>query len=405
MASFLDVVRFTAVSSGTGDFVVSALVTGYQTPATAGAVTGAIYRYRAENAALTEWEVGYGAYTVGSVTLARTTVLFNSLGTTAKISFTAPPQVGIVALSEDLIFISPPQGRLTLATGTPVMTTTQSAKTTVFYALYIGNQIPIYDGTAFANTVFSELSQATTDTTKSPAAVAASSVYDIFVWNDAGTLRATRGPAWTNDTARGYSLSFVNGIYLNTSSITNGPAASRGTWVGTIRSNASSQIDWIFGTNGTTTQTSSLYVWNLYNRINVSSSVGDSTTSWTYNSTTWRQIRAQAANQINVVVGSAEDALNTRYCADCSCTSGAFAAIGIGINSTSSPSSAIASGNAAGAPVPMTVEWGGIPAIGVTSIVPLEATSGGTGGTYYGSGGAGGSPTGVQQQTTINFRM
>lgn len=117
MASFLDVCRFTAVSSGTGDFVVSALVTGYQTPATAGAVNGAIYRYRAENAALTEWEVGFGAYTVGSVTLARTTVLFNSLGTTAKISFTAPPQVGVVALAEDLT-VTQPAAKSDQTTGT-----------------------------------------------------------------------------------------------------------------------------------------------------------------------------------------------------------------------------------------------------------------------------------------------
>lgn len=99
MASFVDVCRFTAVSSGTGDFVVSAAVTGYQTPASAGAVNGAIYRYRAESADLSEWEVGYGAYTSGTTTLARTTVLFSSTG--SKINFSAAPQVAIVFLAED----------------------------------------------------------------------------------------------------------------------------------------------------------------------------------------------------------------------------------------------------------------------------------------------------------------
>jgi hypothetical protein len=100
MASFLDVCRFTAVSSGTGDFVVSAAVTGYQTPASAGATNGATYRYRAESADLSQWEVGYGAYTTGSTTLARTTILFSSTG--SKVSFSAAPQVAIVALAEDL---------------------------------------------------------------------------------------------------------------------------------------------------------------------------------------------------------------------------------------------------------------------------------------------------------------
>jgi hypothetical protein len=96
-----DVVRFTAVSSGTGDFVVSAAVTGYQTPASANAVDGKTYRYRAESADLSQWEVGYGVYTVSSTTIARTTVLFNSSGTTSKINFTVAPQVGFVALAED----------------------------------------------------------------------------------------------------------------------------------------------------------------------------------------------------------------------------------------------------------------------------------------------------------------
>ena len=32
-----------------------------------------------------------------------------------------------------------------------------------------------------------ELSQALSDTTKSPAAAAANSLYDVFVWNDSGT--------------------------------------------------------------------------------------------------------------------------------------------------------------------------------------------------------------------------
>jgi len=116
MASFADVCRFTAASSGTGDFVVSAAVLGYQTPASAQAVNAAIYKYRAESADLTQWECGYGAYTVAGTTLARTTVLFNSAGTTAKISFTAAPQVAIVAYGEDLDPVDGQLFGLTLST-------------------------------------------------------------------------------------------------------------------------------------------------------------------------------------------------------------------------------------------------------------------------------------------------
>ena len=101
--SFLDCCRFTPTAGGTTDWTVSAAVTGYQTPASAGAVNGVSYRYRAESSDLSQWEIGYGAYTVAGTVLARTTVLANSSGGTSKINFSLAPQVAIVALGEDLV--------------------------------------------------------------------------------------------------------------------------------------------------------------------------------------------------------------------------------------------------------------------------------------------------------------
>jgi hypothetical protein len=99
---FLDACGFLAASSGTGSFAVSAAVTGYQTPASAGAVNGTIYSYRAESADKTQWEEGFGAYTVSGTTLARTTITSNSAGGTSAINFSAAPNVFITALSADL---------------------------------------------------------------------------------------------------------------------------------------------------------------------------------------------------------------------------------------------------------------------------------------------------------------
>lgn len=100
-SSFLDVCRFIPTAGGTTDWTYSSAVTGYQGPAAAGAVNAAIYSYRAESNDLSQWEMGVGAYNSGTTVFARTTVLFNSLGTTAKINFTTVPQVAIVALGED----------------------------------------------------------------------------------------------------------------------------------------------------------------------------------------------------------------------------------------------------------------------------------------------------------------
>jgi len=211
-----------------------------------------------------------------------------------------------------------PQGRVTLTSAVPVLTSTVSGATTVFYTPYIGQLVTLFDGVTMTPTVFSEMSQATTDTTKSPAAVTTNSNYDIFVWNDTGTLRATRGPAWTSSTSRGTGagtsqLVYVNGLLFNANAITNGPAAQRGTYVGTIRSNGSSTIDFIYGGAASGGTAGVLNVWNMYNRVVVNTIVTDSGVLYTYSSATIRQARASAGNQVSFVSGLAEDGVLASY--------------------------------------------------------------------------------------------
>lgn len=244
-------------------------------------------------------------------------------------------------LVADAVPIRSVGGRLTLATGTPVMTTDQTAKTTVYFTPYNGDVIPIYDGTRMVPTVFTELSQATTDSTKSPAAVANNSNYDLFVWNDAGTLRCTRGPAWSSDTVRGTGagtteLEMVKGVYLNKNAITNGPAANRGTYVGTVRSNGSSQIDWKLGSSAAGGGEAFLGVWNMYNRVTVATMVQDTTDSWTYQSGTWRSMNNSSTNRVSFVAGLSEDGFSARnsVLAQLTATSDQIV-IAFGLNSTS----------------------------------------------------------------------
>lgn len=413
MAAFLNVCRFTPTAGSTTDWTYSSAVTGYQSPSAAGVVNGRVYKYRAESADLSQWEIGEGAYNTGTGVLARTTVLYNSSGTgTAtgqsgagtKINFSAAPQVAIVGIKEDLISIEEansftstqksqaqanigvvcaPSGRITLATGVPVMSSSQSGKTTVYYTPYAGNIVPIYDGTNMVPTQFSELSQATTDSTKSPAAVAASKVYDLFVWNDSGTIRCTRGPAWTNSTTRGYTFTVVNGIALNTSSITNGPGASRGTWVGTIASNGSSTIDFTFGGTGSNGVAGAFYVWNAYNRVNVGCVVVDNSASYTYTSATIRQAHASSTMQVDFVNGAQEDIAQLSYQIYIVIGAG-FCRGGIGIDSTTTFSSyAYVLNNQVSTTI---LNWNAT--IGTHTITALEAGDGANSETYNQNGTA-----------------
>lgn len=99
---YVDACGFVPTTGGTGNFVVSSAVTGYQTPASAGAVNATVYSYRAESADKTQWEEGFGAYTVSTTTLARSTITANSSGGTTAINFASAPNVFITAASADL---------------------------------------------------------------------------------------------------------------------------------------------------------------------------------------------------------------------------------------------------------------------------------------------------------------
>lgn len=80
-------------SAGTGDFVVSAAVTGYLTPAQAGAVDGTTYNYFAQSVSLSEWEYGSAVYTSATTTLDR--IPIKSSNADALVNFTVAPDVAM----------------------------------------------------------------------------------------------------------------------------------------------------------------------------------------------------------------------------------------------------------------------------------------------------------------------
>lgn len=233
---------------------------------------------------------------------------------------------------------APPGGRLTLVTATPVMTSSQAAKTRIYYTPAVSNQVPLYDGTFIIPTVFSEIFQDTTDTTKSPAAVTANSAYDLFVWNDSGTIRLSRGPVWTdvNTPSAGSNLVTVNGVTLNGTSITNGPAAQRGTYVGSIFSDGSSQVNYIFGGTGSGGVAGLFSLWNAYNQIPTTTTVLDNQTIYTFGGASIRQSGGSTGNQVTFMQG--RTGFGVEFYLDVTCkvpaVVGAYAQTGVGFDTT-----------------------------------------------------------------------
>ncbi len=284
----------------------------------------------------------------------------------------------------------PPQGRLTLTSGSPVMMTSASAQTTVYYTPFVGNMIPIYDGSNMVPMPFAELSAATADTNHSPAAIGANKVNDWFVWNDGGALRLSHGPDWASDTTRsaGTNLTLVNGIWLNNADIANGPTALRGTYVGTTRSNGTSSIDWTFGSVASGGGRAVFFVWNAYNRVPVATMVGDSTASWQYDvATTWRAPNSNSNMRVHVVRGFNIDGARAEYAATAQCGSSTKVSVGIGLNSTSELAAGATTAMAnhpTGELTTLTAKFSGLIGAGYSYLSALERNSTTTASTWYG---------------------
>lgn len=210
-----------------------------------------------------------------------------------------------------------PQGRITLTTATPFLTSDVTGAATVYYTPAIGVKIPIWGGSSFTATTFTEISQALSDATVSPAAAAANSVYDLFVWDKGGTLTLSRGPAWSTATTRGVGagtteLNFVDGLWVNKNAITNGPGAGAGTYVGTIATDASTALNMMFAPAAVSGGSSNrLDVWNMYNRRRIVSKNVDLVAYFTDTAAVdvWQTWHNSAGNEITFVCGMPEDAI------------------------------------------------------------------------------------------------
>lgn len=285
-----------------------------------------------------------------------------------------------------------PQGRLSLTTGVPITTTDVTGATTCYYALASGRYVPIYNGTSFANTdILAQLSNITTDSATGkagPAAVANNSIYDLFVWSDAGTPRLTRGPAWTSDTGRGTGagtteIEQVKGIWVNKIAITNGPGVNLGTLVGSVRSNGSAQLT-----------DSRLFRWvsNIYNAVPRQLYYQDTGANHDYTTATIRQWAANAAAQIDMLFALSGGQLSATAGAN-SLNSGtaAFTIISIGIDSTSVNSAQVTMGpslSVAAAAFNNLASYVGFPGLGRHTAVLQEYSA--AAGTTTWVGGAGG---------------
>ncbi len=245
-------------------------------------------------------------------------------------------------------------GRLTTESGVPVSTTDRTAQSTIYFTPYNGDSVPLYTGSAWTRLAFAEISLALSGLTSGKN-------YDVFVYNNSGTLALELSAAWTNDTTRADALALQNGLYVKSGATTR-------LHVGTIRT-----------TNTTTTEDSAAkrFVWNAYNRIRRAMKAALETAgNWNYTSATYRQANANTANQLMYVAGGIGDAVEARvYAIRFNSNNNINAFSGVGVDSTTVNSAAYYGGNASSTVVtPGSAEYIGTPGIGYHFLAWLESS-------------------------------
>lgn len=243
-------------------------------------------------------------------------------------------------------FYPNPQGYLTPTSGTAIVTGDVTAATAVYYTPYVGNMVPIYDGSWLQAYFFSEQTLTLTSSQ------AANNIYDVFAFLNSGSVIIGTGPAWTSATAGSCSrgtgagttqLSRINGLWSNTVSMTmrNGAstysvAANQGTYLSSL---------FMDGTNGQVScyraygQSRKWGIWNAYNRVPIILQVGDATASWTAPASgAWRASDGNSANKGTLFCGLAEEEASIVFNQNTMLLgNNRYVYIGIGVNSTSSP--------------------------------------------------------------------
>jgi hypothetical protein len=214
-------------------------------------------------------------------------------------------QLGIAAVA---------QGRLTLETGVPVSTTDQTAKTVLYYTPYNGDYVALYDT---VNTRW-DLFQFT-ERSLSLSALAANTNYDVFIYDNSGTL-TLETVAWSNSgagtSARASAITQLDGVWVKDS--------DKRRLLGTIRTTST--------TGECEDSVIRRFVCNLSNSVFRALTKVDSISN-TYSTPTWRYFNADSTNKLETVsvLGQNFDLVVSSHLV------GQHASVGIGLNTSTAP--------------------------------------------------------------------
>lgn len=176
--------------------------------------------------------------------------------------------------------------RLTTQTAVPVSTSDRTAQSTIYFTPYAGNQVSLYSGSSWTTYSSAEVSLALSGLTSGKN-------YDVFAYNNSGTLTLELSAAWSGDNTPTDSIVLQDGVPVKSGATTR-------RWVGTIRTTAT-----------TTTEDSAAnrFVWNVNNQATRRLEYYDNgANSHSYGTSTWREYNGGTGGpfRVSFVTGEAQ---------------------------------------------------------------------------------------------------
>ena len=245
-----------------------------------------------------------------------------------------------------------PGGRLTLTSNTPVMTADSAGATTIYYADYVNDLVPIYNGTNWIEYNLGGQISLTLNTTNMPT----TEVFDVYAVNVSGTPTLC-AMYWGGNTSRSTSaggksgtanasIALKNGIWTNNAAIAasncyNNTTAytisqNQGTYLGTFYTTANGQTTMNLAPSSASGGSNNfLGLYNAYNQVEYASVEQDSTVSLSYTTAAWQSMNNNTANRVSFVDGLQQSQITAAMRVGATTTGTIYA--GLGLDSTTSP--------------------------------------------------------------------
>jgi hypothetical protein len=264
--------------------------------------------------------------------------------------------------------------RLSAQAGSSISTADQVSAGTIYlvpaqnqgYSVAGGGRLALYDGTRWRLYTSAQVSLALT--------VAASTNYDVFAYDNAGTITLEL-LAWSSDTVRAVALAVQDGVLVKS-----GAATRR--YMGTVRGS---------GANVTEDSVLRRFVFSHHNRLRRPLRVaGDAGLTWNLATSGWRQANADTTKQLAMVLGTPDIAVEAGLLVLSSSATQGTAYVAVGLDSTTVPSNdsygryGMVLAQSVSLAAMTTSYYSGYPGLGYHRLVWLENCYNNSSVTFYG---------------------